>query len=548
MGLNNYTQGINNSNEFQISGLPYVNTLTAPIYSNGATRVDFPNITKFIIITNLSSNTTILKIGFTENNVRTSYETNYTLKGGQTLKINAKISTLYFAGESSTVNFSIFSGLTDVSSINSQILDWWIFPAPINPIIYDFDFSSMNAGFNSSPSNCTYVCATSDRYVQIDENNVISGGGVDALPIGRLLNDMPLCLVLDGPITNYTPYPINSVQWYESIAGGELISKNTNGVNGFILNDLNNSDYYELSYTKNTSIINTIPISIGCMYASGVPNEFDDGKLFNAISIASYGSDYYNFFMPSTSVSSNYKMFFYNNLQFPLDDVISTFVASAFGYSDLDIWYPTGGLAQGLLRVYPSKIMSEYIGGTRLGAALSIPSNALDSGRLSIEIEWYPRGASSVYDTIYLWYRNSNNYVSYNGSTSTFEFKINGTSWNPVNTLTWDDSILGITDGGPLITDDVFVSPTTIRFRHLLTPKCIKFWIETGGGSLASKCIIKVDDLENQTIIGPIHDSISGTENISLCSNISNVTTGQMAGHIKLIRIYKAGYVPTWVQ
>lgn len=121
MGLDNPKTGLYFAAEFQSSALPYVTSSIAPAASAGCLKISFDKITKFFQVTNHSSQGQYLRMGFTENGVRGK---NYFLIDGkdESMTFDLRVKTLFFAGMSGSVEFSLMAGLTCIDSVEMPIL------------------------------------------------------------------------------------------------------------------------------------------------------------------------------------------------------------------------------------------------------------------------------------------------------------------------------------------------------------------------------------------------------------------------------------------
>lgn len=121
MPLGTPKAGMSAAGEFQSSALPYVTSSTAPAASAGCTRIDFPNVTRFITISNRAADTTLLRVGFTQNGVRTT-GFHYKLDGQDTVTWELRVKNLFLAGESGNVDFTLCAGLTTVDARDMPLL------------------------------------------------------------------------------------------------------------------------------------------------------------------------------------------------------------------------------------------------------------------------------------------------------------------------------------------------------------------------------------------------------------------------------------------
>jgi len=117
--FNNPRVGANYAAEFQSSGLPFVTSSTVPAAGSPA-RIDFPNVTRFITVSNRDTTTNTMSVGFTLNGVKGSNK--YVLNPGQAVFLELRVRSIWLQGESGTPAFSLCAGLTAVSSREMSIL------------------------------------------------------------------------------------------------------------------------------------------------------------------------------------------------------------------------------------------------------------------------------------------------------------------------------------------------------------------------------------------------------------------------------------------
>ena len=126
MSLNWPKPGLGHVPSYQISGIPYVTSSVIDEVPNapGSIRVSFPFVTRFFYIHCNVNSTDDLRFGFTENGVKnqagpyspTGSNRNYfrVSKGGETPRIEARCTDLYFAGDGDVTSFEIVAGLTNI--------------------------------------------------------------------------------------------------------------------------------------------------------------------------------------------------------------------------------------------------------------------------------------------------------------------------------------------------------------------------------------------------------------------------------------------------
>lgn len=106
--------GIGNVGSYQVSGIPFLTSSTAPAVGSSVEAVSFPQITKFITIKNTNGTDVDLRVGFSENGVINT-SNYYILSYGESLTLELKITDMYLMSDSaSTVDFSLVAGLTNI--------------------------------------------------------------------------------------------------------------------------------------------------------------------------------------------------------------------------------------------------------------------------------------------------------------------------------------------------------------------------------------------------------------------------------------------------
>lgn len=117
-----YKAGLGNVGNYQVSGIPYVTGVVAPIVSGTPLEISFPSVTKFIIIKNVVSGSHALRVGFSANGVQgTNY---FTLQKDESISVDLKITKLYLIGDSAnTVDTQVIAGLTGIDA--SQLTSSW---------------------------------------------------------------------------------------------------------------------------------------------------------------------------------------------------------------------------------------------------------------------------------------------------------------------------------------------------------------------------------------------------------------------------------------
>ena len=116
-----YSVGLGHVGSYQVSVRPYLlSNITVPVLSSGAPEeIQFPNVTKFVIITNTlpgSSANVPLRVGFSAAGARGDVEDNYIiLNNNESFEADFKVTSIFLLSDSeSTVTASIAAGLTGI--------------------------------------------------------------------------------------------------------------------------------------------------------------------------------------------------------------------------------------------------------------------------------------------------------------------------------------------------------------------------------------------------------------------------------------------------
>jgi len=112
MSTYNYKPGLGSVGSYQVSGIPYVKgPITNASTGGGPFKLTFPQVTKFISVTNTDAADTELLCGFSS--LGLSELTNvFVVPGGQTLQLELKVTELYYTGSISA--FGVVAGLTGI--------------------------------------------------------------------------------------------------------------------------------------------------------------------------------------------------------------------------------------------------------------------------------------------------------------------------------------------------------------------------------------------------------------------------------------------------
>ena len=114
MPLNTPRAGINYAGEFQSSALPWV---TASVATSSATQYSFPNVSRFITLTNhaTSGSGQNILLGFTQNGVNGSSYIKLEPQN-QLPPLELRVKEVWVKSSSGSPAFTLLAGLTNVSS------------------------------------------------------------------------------------------------------------------------------------------------------------------------------------------------------------------------------------------------------------------------------------------------------------------------------------------------------------------------------------------------------------------------------------------------
>ena len=114
-----YQSGLGSVGSYQMSGIPFVTSSTAPESSDpsGPLKISFPTVTKFLVVKNVDSAGSDLKIGFSQNGI--SGDNYFLLSAGESFSADLRVVDMYVVSvDSSAVEFSLIAGLTGIGREN----------------------------------------------------------------------------------------------------------------------------------------------------------------------------------------------------------------------------------------------------------------------------------------------------------------------------------------------------------------------------------------------------------------------------------------------
>lgn len=122
-----YRSGLGNVGSYQASAIPYLtSSLTIPVSSSTPYEVAFPNVTRFVVITNTSaasSPNVPLRFGFSAEGVKGTVNTNYAvLNNGESFEAEFRVIKLYLLSDDglNEASASVIAGITTVSTTELQ--------------------------------------------------------------------------------------------------------------------------------------------------------------------------------------------------------------------------------------------------------------------------------------------------------------------------------------------------------------------------------------------------------------------------------------------
>lgn len=105
--------GLNNVGSYQVSGIPWMTSSVAPS-SGDILDFNFPRVTKFVTIKNLTTSST-LRFGFDRNRLVYSTGDYGLLLGGETVTLEIRSVDFHvMSDDSSDISFSLIAGLTGI--------------------------------------------------------------------------------------------------------------------------------------------------------------------------------------------------------------------------------------------------------------------------------------------------------------------------------------------------------------------------------------------------------------------------------------------------
>ena len=118
MSIYNHVQaGLSNVGSYQASGIPWASSsLVAPASGSAPLEVSFPQVTKNIIVKNVSAVSGTLRVGFSVNGVTTTNNF-FLLDRGESFAADLRVTKIFLLSNNGTpVTASVIAGLTNISA------------------------------------------------------------------------------------------------------------------------------------------------------------------------------------------------------------------------------------------------------------------------------------------------------------------------------------------------------------------------------------------------------------------------------------------------
>ena len=109
--------GIGNASSYQVSGRPWVSSsLAVPVSGSTTLEIAFPQVTKSLIIKNVSTGSVQMRVGFSDNGVKgTNF---FILSGGESFAADLKVTRIYLMSNNGTaLTASVVAGLTNIDAL-----------------------------------------------------------------------------------------------------------------------------------------------------------------------------------------------------------------------------------------------------------------------------------------------------------------------------------------------------------------------------------------------------------------------------------------------
>ena len=116
--------GIGNASSYQVSGIPWVSSsLAVPASGSVTLEISFPQVTKSIIVKNVSTGAVQMRVGFSDNGVKNTNNF-FILSGGESFAADLKVTRIYLMSNNGTpLTASVVAGLTNI--LETELTNNW---------------------------------------------------------------------------------------------------------------------------------------------------------------------------------------------------------------------------------------------------------------------------------------------------------------------------------------------------------------------------------------------------------------------------------------
>lgn len=110
--------GIGNASSYQVSGIPWVSSsLIVPTSGSTPLEITFPQVTKSIVVKNVSTGSVLMRVGFSANGVKNT-NNYFLLSAGESFAEELKVTRIYLMSNNGTpLTASIVAGLTNIPAV-----------------------------------------------------------------------------------------------------------------------------------------------------------------------------------------------------------------------------------------------------------------------------------------------------------------------------------------------------------------------------------------------------------------------------------------------
>jgi hypothetical protein len=116
--------GIGNAASYQVSGIPWVSSsLAVPASGSTVLEISFPQVSKSIIVKNVSTGSVQMRVGFSENGVKNTNNF-FLLSAGESFAADLKVTKVYLMSNNGTaLSASVIAGLTNIPA--TELVNNW---------------------------------------------------------------------------------------------------------------------------------------------------------------------------------------------------------------------------------------------------------------------------------------------------------------------------------------------------------------------------------------------------------------------------------------